>query len=157
YGTTNTPDGAGNGLPSVAGQAYRHSIFQVEFGAAGGDKGCADDWDPELRAGDGGGRIVLFAANAALTGQVLIQGRVTADGFRGCASDNDSAGGGAGGTILIVGDQVSIESTARISAHGGRGGDSQPKCLPCTSSADCETGQTCVSGLCNPCNCTPCT
>jgi len=95
-----------------------------------------------------------------------IEGRVTADGNRGCASGNDSAGGGAGGSILLIGDSVTITSSARISAHGGRGGDSQPKCLPCTRNSDCGTGQSCStrtdpkSGttyqLCTPCNCTPC-
>ena len=156
YGTTNNPNGAGNGTPSVAGFSFRHSIYESEFGAAGGDKGCRDGFDNALRAGNGGGRVVLFAANAAETGFVTIAGRVNADGFRGCSSGNDSAGGGAGGSILIVGDFVDVQSTARISAHGGRGGDSQPKCLPCTTNAQCNAGQTCQAGRCGPCNCTPC-
>jgi len=157
YGTTNTPDGAGDGFPTVAGLPYRHNILATEMGAAGGDKGCRDGFDNALRAGNGGGRIVLFAANAGQTGTVHIAGRVTADGFRGCSSGNDSAGGGAGGTILIVGDSVEIDSTARVSAHGARGGDSQPKCVPCASNAECQAGQTCTNGRCGPCNCTPCT
>ncbi len=157
YGLTNTPDGAGNALPSVAGQPFIHSIFASEFGAAGGDKGCRDGFDNTLAAGNGGGRIVLFAANAGQTGTIHIDGRVSADGDRGCASGNDSAGGGAGGTVLVVADQVEVTATARISAHGGRGGDSQPKCLPCSVNADCAAGQTCGGGRCSPCNCTPCT
>ncbi|NUO50841.1 MAG: VWA domain-containing protein [Polyangiaceae bacterium] len=157
YGTTNTPDGAGDANPSVAGQAFTHSVFQSEFGAAGGDKGCRDGFDAAPRAGHGGGRVVLFAANAAQTGAISIAGRISADGNRGCSSGNDSAGGGAGGSILIVGDVVNVLPTARISAHGGRGGDSQPKCLPCTTSAQCQAGQTCQAGRCGPCNCTPCT
>ncbi len=156
YGTTNNPNGAGEGNPSVAGVPFRHSIYEEEFGAAGGDKGCRDGFDANSRAGNGGGRVVLFAANAALTGLVTIDGKVNADGFRGCSSGNDSAGGGAGGSILIVGDVITVSSTARISAHGGRGGDSQPKCLPCTSNAQCGGGQTCQAGRCGPCNCTPC-
>ena len=157
YGTTNSPNGAGNGLPTVAGQTYHHSIFDPEFGAAGGDKGCRDGFENNLRAGAGGGRIVLFAANSMQNGTISIDGRVTADGDRGCASSNDSAGGGAGGSILIVGDLIEIGATARVSAHGGRGGDSQPKCLTCSGNADCASGQTCNSGRCGPCNCTPCT
>ncbi len=157
YGTTNSANGAGDGLPTVAGQSYRHSIFEVEFGAAGGDKGCRDGFDAALRAGRGGGRIVLFAATAAQDGLISVAGRINADGQRGCSSGNDSAGGGAGGSILIIGDQVSVAPTARVSAHGGRGGDSQPKCTTCSSNAECQLGQTCVAGRCGPCNCTPCT
>ena len=162
---------AGDGLPDVAGQAYIHNILDVEFGAAGGDKGCRDGFDNTLSSGNGGGRIVLFAANAAQTGTINIAGRVDADGYRGCASGNDSAGGGAGGTVLIVGDTVNVADTARISARGGRGGDSQPKALLCNADADCTanganaTGQFCrsltepASGKtfkrCDPANCTP--
>ncbi|MFO0660363.1 MAG: MopE-related protein [Polyangiaceae bacterium] len=166
YGTTNSANGAGDGLPTVAGQSFYHSIFDSQFGAAGGDKGCRDGFDSALRAGRGGGRIVLFAATGAQSGVLDVEGRVTADGFRGCASGNDSAGGGGGGTILLIGDTVTVGPTARVSAHGGRGGDSQPKCLPCTTNADCGAGQSCVAQvdpatnetfkLCNPCNCAPC-
>ncbi len=171
-GSTPSPydTGKGDALPDVAGRAFWHSIFQSELGAAGGDKGCRDGYESGLRAGAGGGRIVLFAANGAENGVLLIDGRVIADGNRGCSLGNDSAGAGAGGTILLVGDTVEIGATARISAHGGRGGDSQPKCLPCTSPGTqdiCETGQLCTAlvepasgntyNLCSPCNCTPCT
>ncbi len=157
-----------DGLPTVAGQRFYSSIYATEFGAAGGDKGCrdGDGFGNVLRAGNGGGRIVLFGANDAANGRVLIEGRLSADGRRGCAAQNDSAGGGAGGGIFVIGDQVTVSQYARVSAHGGRGGDSQPKCLPCSSNADCGAGQTCQtatdpqSGLsvsrCGPCNCTPC-
>ena len=170
YGSSNVGT-AGDALPDVAGQPFIHNIFDVEFGAAGGDKGCRDGFDNTLTSGNGGGRVVLFAANAAKTGTINIAGRVDADGFRGCASGNDSAGGGAGGTILIVGDTVNVTDTARISARGGRGGDSQPKALLCASDTDCTgnnanaTGQFCrsltepASGKtfkrCDPANCTP--
>ena len=157
YGTSNLPDGSGDGLPSVAGVSYEHGIYEIELGSAGGDKGCRDSYDSSLRAGRGGGRIVLFAATAAQDGVVDIAGAINANGHRGCASANDSAGGGAGGSILIAGDQVDISATARIGAAGGRGGDTQPKCLSCISSAQCQAGQICQSGRCSPCNCTPCT
>ncbi|MCC6215685.1 MAG: hypothetical protein IT376_12545 [Polyangiaceae bacterium] len=156
-----------NDGPPVFGVAFQHSIYEPQFGAAGGDKGCGDGFDGALRAGDGGGRVVLVAATATQTGVLRVDGRIIADGARGCSSGNDSAGGGAGGTILLVGDQVTITDTARVTAHGGRGGDAQPKCLPCTGDGDCQSGQTCqtltepASGatyrLCGPCNCTPCT
>jgi hypothetical protein len=156
WGLFDTPDGGGNALPSVAGVPFTHSLYQIDFGAAGGDKGCRDGWDPLPTAGRGGGRIVLFAATDAGDGHLQLAGRVLADGFRGCASGNDSAGGGAGGTVLLIGDTVDILSTARVSAHGGRGGDSQPKCTPCGTAFDCQSGQACTAGRCAPCNCTPC-
>lgn len=157
YGTVFNVNGAADGFPTVAGLPFRHSVYEIEFGAAGGDKGCRDGYDTALRAGRGGGRVVLFAATATQDGMIDIAGGVTADGHRGCSSGNDSAGGGAGGSILIIGDTVKIAETARISAHGGRGGDSQPKCTTCTTNAECQSGQTCVAGRCGPCNCTPCT
>ena len=175
YGTTNV-SGKGDALPDVAGQSFWHNILDPEFGAAGGDKGCNDGdgrGATDLRAGDGGGRIVLFAANAAKTGAISISGRVTADGARGCSQGNDSAGAGAGGTVLLIADTVNVLDTARISARGGRGGDSQPKGLACTydgtwtypHQGTCGSGQLCrqlkepasgaVFARCDPANCVP--
>ncbi|HTU59701.1 MAG TPA: hypothetical protein VMF89_14720, partial [Polyangiales bacterium] len=48
--------------PSVAGLPYWHNIYESEFGAAGGDKGCrdGDGWTTQpMTAGSGGGRVVL--------------------------------------------------------------------------------------------------
>ena len=113
-----------DGLPSVAGDAFRHSIYEIEFGAAGGDKGCRDGdgfgGQPNV-AGPGGGRIVL----AAPSGSVSIDGAISANGRRGCGAGNDSAGGGAGGSILIAGQTVDIGAGALIAARGGLGGDTQ--------------------------------
>ena len=110
-----------DGLPSVAGVPYFHSVYKAEFGAAGGDKGCLDgDWGCGV-GGAGGGRIVLAAVNGTKSGSLNIQGRVSADGMRGCGTGNDSAGGGAGGTVLLVGDSVAVGATARVSAAGGLG------------------------------------
>ena len=119
-----------DGLPTVAGQSFFHSIWANEFGAAGGDKGCRDgDGFPPAQnvvGGNGGGRIVLAAVNPGQTGALNIDGIVRADGNRGCGFGNDSAGGGAGGSVLLV-------------------------------AADCLGSQACVNGRCAPCNCTPCT
>ena len=139
-------------LPSVAGQPFWHSIYASEFGSAGGDKGCrdGDGFSPSagttvaLTGGNGGGRIVLFAANAAQTGTLTIQGTVDANGNRGCGSGNDSAGGGAGGSVLLIGDTVNVSSMASVLAAGGRGGDTQPK-------SDAECAGTQFSGTCDDC------
>ncbi len=153
-----------DGLPTVAGQSYFHSIWATEFGASGGDKGCRDgdgfvagSYGPKvLTAGHGGGRIVLAAVNPGMTGSLVMNGIVRTDGNRGCGHGNDSAGGGAGGSVLLVGDVVTIGPTAVVSAKGGRGGDEQPKCNACTLNSDCQGGQTCTGGRCGPCNCKPC-
>jgi hypothetical protein len=127
-----------DGLPTVAGAAFWHTIYDVEFGASGGDKGCRDGdgfgTNPNV-SGPGGGRIVLVAVNDAGTGSIDIRGTIDADGRRGCGNGNDSAGGGAGGSLIIIGNQVSVGSQARVSAAGGLGGDTQglagsPDCPP---------------------------
>ena len=75
-------------LPTVAGIPFYHNILTPEFGPAGGDKGCGDGDGraaTDIRAGSGGGRIVLFAANAAQDGLLKIEGRISSDGDRGCS------------------------------------------------------------------------
>ena len=113
-----------DGLPSVAGVPYFHSIYVPEFGAAGGDKGCRDGdgfgSSPNV-SGPGGGRIVL----AATTGTVTINGRLDANGRRGCGNGNDSAGGGAGGTVVVAAGLIEVGQNAVITAAGGLGGDTQ--------------------------------
>ncbi|MBU1245064.1 hypothetical protein KKD52_18345 [Myxococcota bacterium] len=136
----------GDGLPTVAGQSFSHSIYAIEFGASGGDAGCLDSWNTVcMVAGPGGGRVVLAAVTPLGTGVMDIQGRVIADGRRGCGILNDSAGGGAGGSVLIVGDSVSIGETAVISAAGGIGGNTQP--YPAGECPGCAQ----VGGTCDDC------
>ncbi|MBU1220839.1 hypothetical protein KKF34_08565 [Myxococcota bacterium] len=135
-----------DGLPTVAGQAYSHSIYEIEFGGAGGDKGCRDgDGFGCITGGAGGGRIVLAAVSAGGTGSLLIEGNILADGRRGCGYQNDSGGGGAGGSVLLVGDDVNIGTAAKISAAGGLGGNTQAfpagECPPCAQ----------TSGTCDDC------
>jgi hypothetical protein len=126
--------------PTVAGQPFYHSIYTPEFGASGGDKGCldGDGKDPTstpmnysnftygvVAGGSGGGRIVLVALTAGKSGLVTLNGTLNANGKRGCGSGNDSGGGGAGGTIFVVGDHVDVGATANVTAQGGLGGDTQ--------------------------------
>ncbi len=142
-----------DGLPTTAGAAYRHSIYEVEFGASGGDKGCRDGdgfgTDPAV-GGAGGGRVVLVALTTSATGTVQIDGRITANGRRGCGIGNDSGGGGAGGSILIVGDLVQVGSTAVVSAAGGLGGDTFAGAAGQPDSADCPAGSQ-AGGTCDDC------
>jgi hypothetical protein len=142
-----------DGLPTTAGQPYRHSIYEIEFGASGGDKGCRDGdgfGSSPAVGGAGGGRIVLVGLNASGTGTVRIDGLVTANGRRGCGTGNDSAGGGAGGSILIVGDQVQAGPDAAVTAAGGLGGDTFAGAAGSPDSADCPAGAQ-TGGTCDDC------
>lgn len=148
--TTTTTCWNFDALPTVAGSEYWHTIWDVEFGASGADKGCRDGDGFGLQplvAGFGGGRIALAGVNASLTGTVDIQGTVSADGKRGCGTGNDSAGGGAGGSVLIVADSVTIGSGADVSAEGGLGGDTFAAAIGQPDYQDCpplaQTGGTC--------------
>ena len=145
---------------SVAGQTYWHDIYAPEFGAAGGDKGCRDgDGRSLVTGGAGGGRVVIAGLSHLTTtvtspcgvgltrGHVRIDGDIDASGKRGCGIGNDSGGGGAGGTVLIVGDNVPIGAQRAIAAAGGLGGDTfagangQPDYRGCAAGA--QTGGTC--------------
>ncbi len=142
-----------NGLPTTAGQSYWHSIYDVEFGASGGDKGCRDGdgfaTQPAV-GGAGGGRIVLVSLTAAMDGSVDIAGTVSSNGKRGCGTGNDSGGGGAGGTVFVVADNVTVEGGARVSAAGGRGGDTFAAATGSPDYQDCPPGAQ-TGGTCDDC------
>ncbi|MDD9966116.1 MAG: VWA domain-containing protein [Myxococcales bacterium] len=160
------PDGRGGRFcrigPSVAGIEYWHNVYDPEFGAAGGDKGCndgdgANNGNP-IVGGHGGGRVVIAGLShlgdgsdspcgAGLSpGQVRFDGTLDAGGTRGCGHGNDSGGGGAGGTVLVVGQDVAIGGGARLSAAGGLGGDTFAKDVDphgdCASNSQ-DPGSTC--------------
>jgi len=131
-------------LPTIAGQPFVHSIYEPEFGASGGDKGCRDgDGRALMAAGGGGGRVVLAAVGG--TGMITMNGTIDASGKRGCGDGNDSAGGGAGGTVFIAGDTVTIGASAQVSAAGGLGGDTQGA----MSGGECAGFQ--QTGTCDDC------
>ena len=147
------PQSTWDGIPTTAGAAYSHSIYEVEFGASGGDKGCRDNdgfgTQPAV-GGPGGGRIVLVGLRSDNTGTVTINGTITAAGRRGCGTGNDSGGGGAGGSILIIGDQVMAGATAIVTAAGGLGGDTFAGATGQPDSADCPAGAQ-TGGTCDDC------
>lgn len=102
------------------GEAYGEEETPWTSGSrgGGGDLNCAP-------AGLGGGRIQIFAAK-----QLLIQGRVSADGAHGNAPNEQercASGGSSGGSIQIRSDNVIGDGI--VSAVGGAGGDQiGPKC-----------------------------
>jgi uncharacterized protein (TIGR03382 family) len=133
-----------DGLPPTNGSPYFHSIYEPEFGASGGDKGCRDGDGFGLNtSGPGGGRVVLAALTGTGTGTLVVNGTVTTEGGRGCGFENDSAGGGAGGTLLLVGDDVTVGPGAIISAAGGLGGDTQGSIDPTGQCGYAQQGNTC--------------
>jgi Putative metal-binding motif len=147
---------------TVAGVEYWHNIYAPEFGSAGGDKGCrdGDGRSGNPMAGGGGGRVVLVGLSernvgasvspcGAVQGTVRIEGTIDASGKRGCGVGNDSAGGGAGGSVLIVGDHVTVGSMARISAAGGLGGDTFGT-VGSAAYADCPSDAQ-YGGTCDDC------
>ncbi len=147
------PSSGWDGEPTVAGQPYFHAIWDVEFGAAGGDKGCRDGdgfGSAPTVGGRGGGRIVLAGINGTETGTVRIEGTLDAGGRRGCGNGNDSGGGGAGGTILVVADALTVADGASMSAAGGLGGDTFAGAAGSPDSADCPAGSQ-TGGTCDDC------
>ncbi len=148
--------------PSVAGVSAQHNVYQPEFGAAGGDKGCmdGDGFTSPIVGGAGGGRVALVGLSARgssaspcglAPGTVHIDGTVDARGARGCGVDNDSGGGGAGGSVLVVGEKVELGPTALITAAGGLGGDARAAAVGQPDYLDCPAGaQTTVAG-CDDC------
>jgi Putative metal-binding motif len=147
---------------SVAGVEYWHNIYDPEFGAAGGDKGCrdGDGTTGNPMAGAGGGRVVLVALDerngsgaaspcGGVQGKLEIQGTIDANGKRGCGVGNDSGGGGGGGSVLLVGKNVVVGSAAVIKAAGGLGGDTDALTSP--DGADCPSGTQAAGGTCDDC------
>jgi len=150
---------------SVAGDAYWHNIYDPDFGAAGGDKGCNDgdgdnNGDP-IVGGHGGGRVVIAGLPhlgdgqpspcgvGLASGEVRFDGQLDAGGTRGCGDGNDSGGGGAGGTVLIVGELVSIGQGAWLSVGGGLGGDTFAK--DNDPFGDCAPGSQDPGNTCDDC------
>ena len=106
--------------------SFFHSIYEPEFGASGGDKGCRDGDGTTLINGGWWWRPHRARrASTAAPGTITINGTLDANGRRGCGIGNDSGGGGAGGTVFVVGDDVTIGATALVTAAGGLGGDTQ--------------------------------
>jgi len=160
--------------PTVAGQPYWHNIYDPEFGASGGDKGCRDGdgtTGPTTVGGPGGGRVVLVGLDARGTGNapsacvmaamaaghsgipngsVILDGDIDAGGKRGCGYENDSGGGGGGGTVLVVGGLVRVGANSQVSAAGGLGGDTLAGAPASPNSSDCPSGSQ-NSGTCDDC------
>ncbi|NRD50409.1 putative metal-binding motif-containing protein [Corallococcus exiguus] len=123
--------GAGNGTPGVAGGGgYNNS---TRFGAAGtsrpsgaepllggcpGGNGGGNGSSTPGTGGTGGGAIQLSVAR-----NLTISKAVGASGFGGQRGFGGGAGGGgSGGRIVLEAFQLTLNSSARVTANGGGGG-----------------------------------
>ena len=114
-GDGNTTDTAGQGGGAVGSPTMNYAIF---FGGAGGTGGDNDNDQAENpNGGHGGGIIYVAAAEMRLS-----SGVITADGQAGQLSvqQDGGAGGGAGGSIYLLGNDISLGT---VTAAGGAGFD----------------------------------
>ena len=110
--------GAGYGGPGGAsgenagGPAYGSSTAPVDLGSGGGDATGANAW-----GGAGGGAIRL-----TVSGTLLLNGRVTANGTGGTVySEGYGAGGGSGGSVFLTVGRLA--GNGAITANGGAAGN----------------------------------
>jgi hypothetical protein len=117
------PGGAGGG---AAGIANLSGTFL--FGGAGGEGGADEDGGNPGRGGNGGGAIVIRAGSIDVTGTIVSNGEVGANGNQnacgGSGCGMGGGGGGAGGTIRLVVIGTAMLGTGRVQAVGGGGGAS---------------------------------
>jgi len=148
YRSAEGPGAGGTGFtsPGPGGSAYGDaSSPTVEMGSGGGNGYNGDAYGPNRSGGGGGGygnlggrggygagsiypgtgetryggrgggKILLYASN------ILVSGKVSADGGTGQdASYAGAGGGGSGGGILISAENIIVSGT--VSARGGNGG-----------------------------------
>ena len=88
---------------------YGSSTQPVSLGSGGGDNN-------DNTGGKGGGAIKL-----TVSGNIIVNGGISANGEKGSISGNDGGGGGSGGSIWIFANSISGAST--ISANGGNAVD----------------------------------
>ncbi len=120
-GNTTSEEDAGTG-----GGSYGDSTSSsIEFGSGGGGGyGEAHHANPFSGAaggdgGDGGGAVLLDAAQITIAGDIFADGSNGMDGAEAEIAGG-GGGGGSGGAIIIRGVGVSISGT--LSAQGGHGG-----------------------------------
>ena len=105
YGGYGAAGGASGSYAAVGGNTYGSVIAPTDFGSGGGT------YSPYAIGGAGGGAIRLN-----VTGLLLLDGRISADGNPGLT---DGGGGGSGGSVwLTVG---TLAGAGTISANGGAG------------------------------------
>jgi hypothetical protein len=113
--------GSANGLNALGGQGYGNYMAPIDAGSGGGDY---------LGIGPGsagGGTIHL-----SVTGTLIVNGKISANGMAGLG---DGAGGGSGGSVWINAKMLAGAGT--ISANGGKA--TAPVCMPVVEAAAGES------------------
>lgn len=90
------------------------------FPGAGGGAGGSTGGDPKAPGGNGGGNIYIECNELVLTGSVIGDGAVGANG-PGTNGVDGGGGGGGGGVVLIRARKITT-NTGTVSANGGGGG-----------------------------------
>jgi hypothetical protein len=117
--SSNSPGEAG----AVSGDADLRTT--ILFGGAGGEGGADGDSIAPGHGGNGGGIIMIFAAQVNVSGSIDASGDDGQDGAGNdrCATGCGSGGGagGAGGAIYF--DTKTLSITGNVTALGGKGGN----------------------------------
>jgi len=101
----------GVGYNGAAGGTYYGSISApTEYGSGGGRATYRNK-----PGGTGGGAIRLD-----VTGELAMNGSITANGTNGTSYNNEAGGGGSGGSIYVT--ATSISGAGLFAANGGNGG-----------------------------------
>ncbi|MFC1754635.1 FG-GAP-like repeat-containing protein [Thermoproteota archaeon] len=138
-GSNDGPGGGGGGHANAGsnGESYNCaggiggsavgtvSLDNIYFGGAGGEGKADEDGDFPGYGGDGGGIIIMFSQEVTVTGSVTADGQnggnAQQSGCGGSGSGMASGGGGAGGSVYVAAENMSIGS-GLVSATGGSGG-----------------------------------
>lgn len=101
------------GIFGVGGKAYGVADGPFALGSAGGAGGKT----PGPKGGNGGGSIILEAA------EITVQGTINVSGANGFNINSVGAGGGAGGEIRLQASLFTWGPKAQLLAKGGDGGN----------------------------------
>ncbi|MEC7986235.1 MAG: putative metal-binding motif-containing protein [Myxococcota bacterium] len=101
-----------------AGGSYGEAELTTIFFGSGGGGGCRNDSSCEYPPGrDGGGIVFLAAKDLTVTGGIYAKGESASGGQSGTCDDT-IGGAGAGGSIFILSETLSLGSSV-LDANGG--------------------------------------
>jgi hypothetical protein len=101
-----------------AGASYGTTDLSSVFFGSGGGGGCRDDASCEYPPGrDGGGIVFIAAKELSISGGIYASGE-DADGGQHGTCDDTIGGAGAGGSILLISDTLTLGSSV-LDASGG--------------------------------------
>jgi hypothetical protein len=117
YGTGGESKGAGQG-GGTYGTPHLSTIF---LGSGGGGGGVlCDTWGDQGSGGAGGGAVIIFARTIRVDGGIQSIGGQGGWGF----VQQVAGGGGSGGSIKLVGQNLDL-GTNKVAATGGAGGGAE--------------------------------